>query len=118
MIGAVAEVGLEAGVSLGDCLHGLREAGDLDLAGEGVLVKHGEDDEHLVALLHRRDLEGFEERPMAFEGAGVGLVEAVLGVDEAEPGAGLAAEGSWVVAFVERLEGGGAGDVELQELLV
>jgi len=55
---------------------------------------------------------------VAIVGALLSGVEPLEGGDEAEPGAGLGAEGAGVVAVVEGLDGSGAGTVQQGEVLV
>ncbi|PYO57467.1 MAG: hypothetical protein DMD83_09095 [Candidatus Rokuibacteriota bacterium] len=52
---------MQASRSLRHARHGLGEPGDLERAGELVLVQHGEQHQHLVAARHGRGLELVEE---------------------------------------------------------
>ena len=87
--------------------------------GKRVLVEHGQEDEHLVALRHGRVFELVEEGADGARARGAGPVSRPPSDrDEAEPAAVGGAYGPGVVALVEGLEGSWAGAVELHELLV
>jgi hypothetical protein len=116
--GVRAEVVDEAVVPGGEGSCGFGQGVDRDLAGEGVFVEHGEEDEHLVALRHGGVFELVEEGSMAFERALLPRLEAAEALHEPEPAAvgGPCCPG--VVALVEGFQGSWPGAVKLRELLV
>ena len=113
-----AEVFAQAVVSRGEGQDGFAELLDPDLSGEAILVQHGQEHEHLVALGHGCGFELFEEGLVALLGRGLFGGEARGGMDEAEPGPGLRAEGAGVVAVAEGFDRLGADGVQEGEVLV
>ena len=79
---------------------------NLNSAGEATLSNHGEQHQHFVALDHRCDVEGFEERSIFFERIGLFRRQCFERIDECKPTTKLFAYGTRVKAGVVRVTRG------------